>query len=82
MDFTSPDARGICKYCSRINCEDMEKFRQCHRLDRNSFEEILTLVAQLIEKKDTQLRSSVKPIKRLSVTCFLASGLYLANLYS
>lgn len=58
-----------------MNYEDPEKFRQYHRLDRTSFEEILALISPLIEKKDTQLRCSIKPIERLSVTLrFLATG--------
>ena len=66
-----------------LSCEDMEKFSQFHRLDRHSFEEVLALVAPLIEKKDTRLRCSVKPSERLSVTLrFLASGLCLGNLYT
>ena len=44
-----------------LSCEDIEKLRQCHRLDRHSVEEVLALVAPLIEKKDTRLRCSVKP---------------------
>ena len=65
-----------------LNSEDTEKFRQFHRLDRNSFEEILAMVCPLIEKKDTLLRSSVKPTERLSVTLrFLASGLCFTSFY-
>ncbi len=59
-----------------LDCEDPEKFRQFHRLDRASFEEVLTLVRPIIEKEDTQLRCSLKPVERLSVTLrFLATGL-------
>ena len=43
-----------------LNLEDAEKFKQFHRLDRNLFEEVLAMVTPLIEKKDTQLRFSVK----------------------
>ena len=69
--------QGACANIVReLNYEDPEKFRQDHRLDRTSFEEILALISPLIEKKDTQLRCSIKPIERLSVTLrFLATGL-------
>ena len=69
--------QGACANIVReLNYEDPEKFRQYHRLDRTSFEEILALISPLIEKKDTQLRCSIKPIERLSVTLrFLATGL-------
>ena len=64
-----------------LNCEDPEKFRQYHRLDRDTFEEVLTIICPLIEKKDTHLRSALKPIERLSVTLrFLATGLFFWNL--
>ena len=49
-----------------LSCEDMENVRQFHRLDRHSCEEVVALVAPLIEK-DTRLRCSVKPSERLSV---------------
>ena len=65
-----------------LNVEDPEKFKQYHRLDRNSFQQILAMVSPLITKKDTKLRSSLKPCERLSVTLrFLATGmlLFLAN---
>ena len=75
--------QGACaNIVHELNCEDPEKFRQYHRLDRNSFEEILTLVSPLIEKKDTQLRCSLKPIERLSVTLrFLATGLCFVHCF-
>ena len=49
-----------------LSCEDMENVRQFHRLDRHSCEEVVALVAPLIEK-DTRLCCSVKPSERLSV---------------
>lgn len=65
-----------------LNIEDPEKFRQYHRLDRVSFEEILTLVSPLIERKDTHLRCSLEPRERLSVTLrFLAIGMSLHPQY-
>ena len=76
-------AQGACANIVReLNCEDPEKFRQYHRLDRASFEEILTLVSPLIAKQDTQLRCSLKPVERLSVILrFLATGLCLVPNY-
>ena len=38
-----------------INAEDPEKFRQFHRLDRESFEHILGMVSSFISKKETHL---------------------------
>ena len=38
-----------------LNAEDPEKFRQYHRLNWNSFQEILAMVSPLITKKDTKL---------------------------
>lgn len=56
--------RGACENIVRaLNCKEPEKFRQYHRLD-GSFEEIFTLISPLIEKKDTQLRCSLKSIER------------------
>ena len=61
-----------------LNVEDPEKFKQYHRLDRNSFQEILAMVSPLITRKDTKLRSSIKPCERLSITLrFLATGMLL-----
>ena len=34
-----------------LDHEDAEKFRQFHRLDRASFQQVLTLVTPLIEEK-------------------------------
>jgi hypothetical protein len=70
-------AQGACaNIVCELNCEDPEKFRQYHRLDKCLFEEVLALVSPVIAKKDTHLRCSLKPIERLSVTLrFLATGL-------
>jgi hypothetical protein len=59
-----------------INAEDPGKFRQFHRLDRESFEHILGMVSSFISKKETHLWPAIKPCERLSVTLrFLATGL-------
>ena len=69
--------QGACaNIVHELNCEDPEKFRQYHGLDRSLFEDVLALVSPLIAKKETHLRCSLKPIERLSVTLrFLATGL-------
>ena len=60
-----------------LNVEDPETFRQYHRLDRESFEDILQLISPHISKQDTQLRLSLNARERLAVTLrFLATGLY------
>jgi hypothetical protein len=57
-------AQGACvNIVCELNCEDPEKFRQYHRLDRCLFEEVLALVSPAIAKKDTHLRCSLKPIE-------------------
>ncbi|CAB4036504.1 Hypothetical predicted protein [Paramuricea clavata] len=58
-----------------LNAEEPEQFRQYHRIDRQSFESILTMVNPLIVKQDTQMRFSISPRERLTVTIrFLATG--------
>ena len=57
-----------------LDVEDVEGFRQYHRLDREAFREVLELVGNLITK-DSIMRSSISPAERLSVTLrFLATG--------
>ena len=61
-----------------LNAEDPERFRQYHRVNREEFNEILVKVSPLISKKETHLRSTIKPSERLSVTLrFLATGMPL-----
>ena len=58
-----------------LDVEDVEGFRQYHRLDRDAFREVLELVGNLITKEDSVMRPSISPSERLSVTlCFLATG--------
>ena len=58
-----------------LNAEDPEAFRQFHRLDRESFETILAMVAPLITKEGTHMRRSLPPGEKLSITLrFLATG--------
>lgn len=59
-----------------LNAEDPEKFRQFHRVDRQSFEEILGFVHEAIVKRDTTMRNAITPRERLSVTLrYLATGM-------
>ena len=56
--------------------DDPETFRQYHRLDVNSFEEVLRMVGPFIRKKNTVMRASICPEERLAVTLrFLATGM-------
>lgn len=59
-----------------LNAEDPEKFRQYHRLDRQSFEQVLVFVSLLISKQDTTMRFAISPRERLAVTLrFIATGM-------
>ena len=65
-----------------LNAEDPECFRQFHRLDRESFENILALVGPRIVKQNTNMRESISPGERLSVTLrFLATGKFIKSYY-
>ena len=68
--------QGVCENLLReLAVEDPEQFRQYHRLDRQSFEDILKIVFLYIVKQDTQMRTALKPRERLAVTLrFLATG--------
>jgi hypothetical protein len=62
---------------TELNVEDPEKFRQFHRLERQHFEEILTIVSPVISKRDNSMRSAISSSKRLSITLrFLATGIF------
>ena len=57
-----------------FNAEDPECFRQFHRLDREPFDSVLTLVGPYIVKKNTITRESIPPGERLFITLrFLAT---------
>ncbi|ESO99568.1 hypothetical protein LOTGIDRAFT_141871 [Lottia gigantea] len=50
-------------------------FRNFMRMDSDSFDELLTLVAPIIEKKNTVMRPSIPPHQRLSIALrYLATG--------
>jgi hypothetical protein len=62
---------------TELNVEDPEKFRQFHRLERQHFEEIFTIVSLVISKRDTSMRSAISSRERLSITLrFLATGIF------
>ncbi|XP_070550779.1 uncharacterized protein [Ptychodera flava] len=69
-------AQGVyANLVQELRAEDPESFRQFHRLDRQSFQDILTMISPYIEKQDTNMRSAVNPSERLAVTLrFLATG--------
>ncbi len=77
------DAQGVHENLIReLTAEDPEGFRRFDRMNRESFDELLAMVYPLIIKKDTHLRMSIKPSKRLSVTLrFLATGLSILHRY-
>ena len=55
--------------------DDPEAFRQYHRLDVNSFNDVLRMVGPFIHK-ETVMRASICPEERLAVTLrFLATGM-------
>ena len=55
--------------------DDPEAFRQYHRLDVNSFNDVLRMVGPFI-RKETVMRASICPEERLAVTLrFLATGM-------
>ncbi|XP_047543348.1 uncharacterized protein LOC125075683 [Vanessa atalanta] len=56
-------------------------FKNYVRLDLEQFQELLKLVAQLIEKKNTNMREAIPPFQRLSITLrYLATGNTLEDL--
>ena len=76
MDIAKRNARGTCQFFRELKVEDPEQFRQYHRLNRESFNEILAMVSPLISKQDTHLRMAITSSERLSITLrFLATGL-------
>ena len=82
MDPEEIGSRGLCKFSEGIRSfEDPEKFRQFHRLEREHFEEILSHVEPLITKADTDMRLSINPRERLSISLrFLATGWLMLTL--
>lgn len=64
-----------------LNAEDPSQFRAFHRLDRESFFDVLTMVEPFIAKQDTILRPAISANERLSLTLrFLATGMSLIQL--
>ena len=58
-----------------LRANEPDDFRNFLRMDAPSFDELLGLVAPLIRKEDTVMRSSISPSERLSITLrYLASG--------
>lgn len=55
--------------------EDSEGYRRWIRMDTASFEELLSRVTPLIEKRDTNFRECIRPGERLAITLrYLATG--------
>lgn len=55
---------------------DQVSYRHFLRMDINSFEYLLTLVAPKIRRRDTHMRKSISPGERLALTLrFLATGI-------
>ena len=73
------DVQGAASNLIReLDGEDPKAFREYHRMDRESFEDILTLIDPLIARQDTHMRDAITPRARLSVTLrFLATGIGL-----
>ena len=63
-----------------LDAEDPEKFRLFHRLGREHFEEVLSRVAPLIRKEETQMPPSINSRERFSITLrYLATGEQLSS---
>ena len=71
--------QGHCVYVTllqELQGDDPEAFRQYHRLDVNSFNDVLRMVGPFIRKKETVMRASICPEERLAITLrFLATGM-------
>ncbi|XP_077869675.1 uncharacterized protein LOC144361748 [Saccoglossus kowalevskii] len=66
---------AYCNLIQELNAEDPDKFRQYHRLDKQSFQDVLEMVSPFITKQDTTMRCSITASERLAVTLrFLATG--------
>ena len=48
--------------------EDPQSFRNFIRMDKQDVDELLTKVTPFIQKEDTNMRESITPAERLSVT--------------
>lgn len=60
---------------------DTEGFRQFFRMNRATFNDLLTMIEPYITYKDTNWREAIKPGERLAVTLrFLATGKVILNL--
>jgi hypothetical protein len=59
----------------QLRCTDNPSFTNFVRMDTATFDELLQLVAPLIQRQDTHFRKAIPPGERLAVTLrFLASG--------
>ena len=55
--------------------EDPQSFRNFLRMDKQDFDELLLKVTPFIQKQDTNMRESITPAERLSLTLrYLATG--------
>lgn len=60
-----------------LNEEDPHTLRQWIRLNKQQYQELLSMVTPLIEKQDTNIRLAVTAAERLTLTLrYLATGKY------
>ena len=58
-----------------LESEDPSSYRNFLRMDNDTFNELLSLVTPMIEKKSTTMREAISPGERLALTLrYLATG--------
>lgn len=58
-----------------LDCEDHESYMNFHRMDADVFQEILERITPRIQKQDTNMRTTITPGERLSLTLkYLTTG--------
>lgn len=59
-----------------LSLKDAELYRQCLRMDTNSFYELYNLIKPLVQRKDTVMRECISTTERLAITLrYLALGM-------
>ena len=48
--------------------QDTEKFFNYFRMSQNTFDELLSVIKNYIQKEDTRMRDSISPEERLAIT--------------
>ena len=59
----------------KLESEDPQSYRNFIRMDKQDFDELLTKVTPFIQRRDTNMRESITPTERLSLTLrYLGTG--------